>query len=158
MQCRSQPALEWIVEQLGTTFKNPLQGCLWHSHLWNMYDSSFVAEDSSITGIYNSWSCLCCGSSGHHSHHTLIPTHQVRRLYRHDVVVYIHCLLHGWRGSTRRASMEVKSKPLPPLKRLKERESDEEEIEMRGLVATTEEDKDDYYFEDPSNIGTYHSL
>ena len=51
--------------------------------------------------------------------------------------------------------MKVRSKPLPPPKRLKERYSgEEEEVEMTGLTATTEEDKDDYYFEDPSNIGT----
>ena len=28
-------------------------------------------------------------------------------------------------------------------------------MEMRELVASTEEDKDDYYFEDPSNISKY---
>ena len=50
--------------------------------------------------------------------------------------------------------MKVKSKPLPPLKSLTKRERDEEEekMKMRELVASTEEDKDDYYFEDPSNI------
>ena len=51
----------------------------------------------------------------------------------------------------------MKSKPLPPLKSLKEseREEEEEEMEMRELVASTEEDKDDYYIEDPSNISKY---
>ena len=52
----------------------------------------------------------------------------------------------------------MKSKPLPPLRSLKEREreeEEEEEMEMRELVAGTEEDKDDYYFEDPSNISKY---
>ena len=52
----------------------------------------------------------------------------------------------------------MKSKPLPPLRSLKEREreeEEEEEMEMRELVASTEEDKDDYYFEDPSNISKY---
>ena len=52
----------------------------------------------------------------------------------------------------------MKSKPLPPLRSLKEREreeEEEEEMEMRELVASTEEDKDDYYFEDPSNISEY---
>ena len=52
----------------------------------------------------------------------------------------------------------MKSKPLPPLRSLKEREreeEEEEEMEMRELVAGTEEDKDDYYFEDPSNISEY---
>ena len=54
-------------------------------------------------------------------------------------------------------SSKVKSKPLPPLKTLKagEEEEEEEEMEMRELVASTEEDKDDYYFEDPSNISKY---
>ena len=54
--------------------------------------------------------------------------------------------------------MKVKSKPLPPLRKLegmegmeeKEDEEEEEEIEMKGLVGSAE---DDYYFEDPSNIG-----
>ena len=52
----------------------------------------------------------------------------------------------------------MKSKPLPPLRSLKEREreeEEEEEMEMRELVASAEEDKDDYYFEDPSNISEY---
>ena len=52
----------------------------------------------------------------------------------------------------------MKSKPLPPLKSLKEREreeEEEEEMEMRELVASTEEDKDDYYFEDRSNISEF---
>ena len=51
----------------------------------------------------------------------------------------------------------MKSKPLPPLKSLKEREreEEEEEMEMKELVASTEEDKDDYYFEDPSNISEF---
>ena len=52
----------------------------------------------------------------------------------------------------------MKSKPLPPLRSLKEREreeEEEEEMEMRELVASTEEDKDDYYFEDPSNISEF---
>ena len=57
--------------------------------------------------------------------------------------------------------MKMKSKPLPPLRSLEKREEEEEEeeeIEMRELVASTEEDKDDYYFEDPSNISKHHSL
>ena len=64
-----------------------------------------------------------------------------------------------WRR-VRRGSMKVKSKPLPPLRKLegmegmeeKEDEEEEEEIEMKGLVGSAE---DDYYFEDPSNIGIY---
>ena len=60
------------------------------------------------------------------------------------------------RGS--RGSVKVKSKPLPPLwslqkrEREREEEEEEEEMEMKELVASAEEDKDDYYFEDPSNI------
>ena len=55
--------------------------------------------------------------------------------------------------------MKVKSKPLPPLRKLegmeeKEDEEEEEEIEMKGLVGSAE---DDYYSEDPSNIGTSFS-
>ena len=51
----------------------------------------------------------------------------------------------------------MKSKPLPPLRSLEEREGEEEEeveeeMEMKELGASTDEDKDDYYFEDPSNI------
>ena len=50
--------------------------------------------------------------------------------------------------------MTVKSKPHTPLTRLKEKEGyNEEEMEMAGLGATAEDDKYDYYFEDPSNIG-----
>ena len=57
--------------------------------------------------------------------------------------------------------MKVKSKPLPSLRSLEERErvreeeEEEEEMEMGELVANTDEDKDDYYFEDPSNICKY---
>ena len=55
--------------------------------------------------------------------------------------------------------MKVKSKPLPPLRSLEEREREEEEeedeMEMKELVANADEDKDDYYFEDPSNISKY---
>ena len=46
--------------------------------------------------------------------------------------------------------MKLGSKPLPPLKSLEERE----EVEMKGLVTSTEEDKDEY-FEDSFNIGNY---
>ena len=51
--------------------------------------------------------------------------------------------------------MTVKSKPHTPLTRLEEKEGCneeelKEEMEMAGLGATAE---DDYYFEDPSNIG-----
>ena len=56
-------------------------------------------------------------------------------------------------------SVKLWCKPLPPLRSLpekKEREEEEEvEMEMKELVASTEEDKDDYYFEDSSNIGNY---
>ena len=48
--------------------------------------------------------------------------------------------------------MKVKPKPLPSLKRQRLRHNEskiEEELEMR----TTVEPDDDYYFEDPSNIG-----
>ena len=50
--------------------------------------------------------------------------------------------------------MKVKSKPLPSLKRQRLRRNKleitiEEELEMK----TTVEPDDDYYFEDPSNIG-----
>ena len=66
-----------------------------------------------------------------------------------------------WRR-VRRGSMKVKSKPLPPLRKLegmeeKEDEEEEEEIEMKGLVGSAEDDKDEYYFEDPSNIGASFS-
>ena len=52
----------------------------------------------------------------------------------------------------------MKSKPFPPLRSLEKRETEEREeeeegeMEMKELVTSTEEDKDDYYFEDPSNI------
>ena len=45
------------------------------------------------------------------------------------------------------------SQPLPPLKNLEGREK-EREVEMKGLVTSTEEDKDEY-FEDYFNIGNY---
>ena len=52
--------------------------------------------------------------------------------------------------------MKVKPKPLPPLSSLDRRkEEEEEEMAMRELVANTNEDKDGYYFEDPSNISKY---
>ena len=55
--------------------------------------------------------------------------------------------------------MRVKTKPLPPPKRWRERDDEsektgsEEELEMRDLVTQQEHKDDDYYFEDPSNIG-----
>ena len=54
--------------------------------------------------------------------------------------------------------MTVKSKPHTPLTRLEEKEGYNEEelkegMEMAGLGATAEDDRYDYYFEDPSNIG-----
>ena len=54
----------------------------------------------------------------------------------------------------------MKSKSLPPLKNLDEdererEEEEEEEMEMKELVMNTDDDKDDYYFEDPSNISKY---
>ena len=53
--------------------------------------------------------------------------------------------------------MKMKTKPLPPPKKPKKRErsgeKEKEVLEMEGLVATTEEEKD-YYFEDPANIGS----
>ena len=69
-------------------------------------------------------------------------------------VMCVHSFFR-WRKS-QRGSVRMKSKPLPPLKKIW-REGDEEEdtegsqegLEMKDLV---EEDKD-YYFEDPSNIG-----
>ena len=58
-----------------------------------------------------------------------------------------------WRR-TRRGSATLKAKPLqPPLsqreKREKEGEGSQEEMEMEDIADDTE----DYYFEDPSNIG-----
>ena len=56
----------------------------------------------------------------------------------------------------------MKSKPLPPLSRLEKRvtveREEEEEIEMKELVASAEEDKDDYYFEDPFNISKFVTI
>ena len=55
--------------------------------------------------------------------------------------------------------MRMKTKPLPPPKRWRERDDEsektgsEEELEMRDLVTQQEDKDDDYYFEDPSNIG-----
>ena len=49
----------------------------------------------------------------------------------------------------------MKSKPLPTLKKMENKESDRqtdpEDVEMTGLVDNV---NDDYYFEDPSTIGT----
>ena len=62
-----------------------------------------------------------------------------------------------------RWSSKAESKPLPPTeKQVNEREEDsisdsgEDGLEMKDLVATVEEDKDDYCFEDSSNIGTFY--
>ena len=56
----------------------------------------------------------------------------------------------------------MKSKPLPPRRRVGKREGKErdereekEEMEMKGVVAHTGEDKDCYYFEDPSSISIF---
>ena len=57
--------------------------------------------------------------------------------------------------------MRVKTKPIPPPKRLRGDDNDEktdERLEMKELVTSTlhDDNKDDeYYFEDPSNIGNY---
>ena len=52
----------------------------------------------------------------------------------------------------------MKSKPLPTLKKLEnkepDRQTDPEEVEMTGLGAFVDNVNDDYYFEDPSTIGT----
>ena len=55
--------------------------------------------------------------------------------------------------------MGIKTKPLPPLKRLRGGEDDndsknDERLEMEELMVTQHDD-DEYYFEDPSNIGNY---
>ena len=70
--------------------------------------------------------------------------------------VYTETWPTRWRG--KRGSMRVKSKPHTPLTRLEENEGCneeelKEEMEMAGLGATAEDDKNDNYFEDPSNIG-----
>ena len=45
--------------------------------------------------------------------------------------------------------------PAPKRQRLRKRnDKGQEEMEMKGMVISAEPD-DDYYFEDPSNIGTY---
>ena len=52
----------------------------------------------------------------------------------------------------------VRSKPLPTLRRLNYiepgRQTYSGEVEMKGLGAFVDYDNDDYYFEDPSIIGT----
>ena len=68
-------------------------------------------------------------------------------------------LVPRWRRR-RSESVRVKTKPLPPPKRLRGDDNDEktdERLEMKELVTSTlHDDKDDeYYFEDPSNIGNY---
>ena len=53
--------------------------------------------------------------------------------------------------------MKIKSKPLSPPRRLRrEEEGESEEMEMEAL-ADSAEDKDDYYFEDPANIGSHQA-
>ena len=57
-----------------------------------------------------------------------------------------------------RKSRRVKSKPIPMPRKLNYTEEEEpghtgaEEVEMKDICA--DDEKDDYYFEDPSNIGT----
>ena len=52
----------------------------------------------------------------------------------------------------------MRSKPLPTLKKMENKEHDRqvdpEEVEMTGLGAFVDSVNDDYYFEDPSTIGT----
>ena len=52
----------------------------------------------------------------------------------------------------------VRSKPLPTLRRLNYiepgRQTDSGEVEMKRLGAFVDYDNDDYYFDDPSIIGT----
>ena len=45
----------------------------------------------------------------------------------------------------------MRAKPLPPVRMKKD---GDEEVEMDSLMDMPAEDKDDYYFEDPSNIST----
>ena len=58
--------------------------------------------------------------------------------------------LTRWRRSRK---TQVRAKPLPPVR---VRKDGDEEVEMDSLMdtAAAAEDKDDYYFEDPSNIST----
>ena len=57
-----------------------------------------------------------------------------------------------------RKSRRVKSKPIPMPRRLNYTGEEEpshtgaEDVEMKDICA--DDEKDDYYFEDPSNIGT----
>ena len=49
----------------------------------------------------------------------------------------------------------MKSKLLPPLRNLEKRERErekEEEMELKQTLASTDEDKNDYYFKECSNI------
>ena len=60
-----------------------------------------------------------------------------------------------WRRRGDSGSVKMKSKTLSPPRRLRrEEEGESEEMEMEGL-ADSAEDKDDYYFEDPANIGSH---
>ena len=58
----------------------------------------------------------------------------------------------------RNVSMKAKPRPLPVPKRQRKRDDEGgEELEMKGVV-TSEQQDDDYYFEDTSNIGTLYPL
>ena len=50
---------------------------------------------------------------------------------------------------------QVKAKPLPIMTVNKDRDG---EVEMNSLMDPTAEDEDEYYFEDPSNIGIKYDL
>ena len=110
-----------------------------------------------------SWSHCCFDPSDHNSLNTPDTTQVMYSCTTLDsIYCKCKCIAPSTSTHTRRrvsrGSVKVKSKPLPPLRSLKEREreeEEEEEMEMRELVASTEEDKDDYYFEDPSNISEF---
>ena len=52
----------------------------------------------------------------------------------------------------------MRSKPLPTLRKLENKEPDRQtdsgEVEMKDLGASGDYENDDYYFKDPSTMGT----
>ena len=85
----------------------------------------------------------------------------IRYCTDHSLVKSIQCMNRvscpRWRRRGHSGSVKIKSKPLSPPRRLRrEEEGESEEMEMEGL-ADSAEDKDDYYFEDPANIGSHQA-
>ena len=97
--------------------------------------------------------CSSCDSNSNNGVNTFQVIKSFCLSHKVSVHVYLYC-----RKQICRYSAQVKSKPVTRITRLNSMEEEEsrrtstEEVEMKNIH--DDDEKDDYYFEDPSNIGT----